>query len=135
MALSRDFFPAWGNSEPKTVVLLSKWAIGGTGAVGTQTGSMMSLTRNSTGNYTVQCLGSGGVSASPKNIMNCSVQLYNSDTDPTNDTDAHFVKMLAIDDTAGTVSFLTVDEGGVTRDPPSGAVISVKLTARLSSAR
>lgn len=136
MSMSQSFRPWWGVLEPKAVELMGKWAIGGTGAVGTQTGGQgMSLTRTNVGLYTIQILGSKQVAARLQAILDCHVALFVNDTDPTNDTDAHWVKMLAISDSAGTVTFACVDEAGVVREAPSGAVITVSLKGRQSSAR
>ena len=136
MSMSQGFRPWWGVLEPKMVCLSGKWAIGGTGAVGTQTGGQgLSLTRNSAGNYTIQLLGSKQVAARLQAILDCHVALFVNDVDPSNDTDAHWVKMLAISDSAGTVTFQCVDEAGAAREAPSGAVITVTLFGRQSSAR
>jgi hypothetical protein len=133
--MSQSFRPAWGVLEPKLVTLVGNWAIGSTGAVGTKTGAKgMSLTRTGTGAYTIQLTGANGASVRATNILNCHVALFVNDTDPTNDTDGHWTKMLAISDSAGTVTFQCVDEAGVVREAPSGAVIAVTLHARLSSA-
>src|SRR4029077_46614 len=97
-------------------------------------GQGMLLPRTGTGAYTIQVKGSKQVSAAPKAIMNCNVSLFVDDADPTNDTDGHWVKLLAISDTAGTVTFQCVDEAGVVREAPSGAVICATLHATLSTA-
>lgn len=133
--MSQTFRPMWGVLEPRFVILCGKWAIGSTGAVGTQTGAKgMSLTRTGTGAYTIQILGSKKVSGSLQAILDCDINLFVNDTDPTDDTDAHWVKKLAISDAAGTVTFQCVDEAGVVREAPSGAVICVTLRGRQSSA-
>lgn len=135
MAMSQSFRRDFQVLEHASFSLMGKWAIGSTGAVGTKTGGKgMSLTRNSTGNYTIQLLGSKGVSARCNAILHCAVSIFVNDTDPTNDTDGHYVKMLAISDSAGTVTFQAQDEAGVVREIPSGGVVTVHLDGRLSSA-
>lgn len=120
--------------EPETRILCGSWAIGGTGAVGTKTGgSAMTLTRNSAGNYTLQLKGVRGVSAGVPALLHVGVSLYVNDVDSSDDTDAHAINMLAKSSSAGTCSFLCVDEAGVSREAPSGAEISILAVVKLSS--
>ncbi|HEX2612577.1 MAG TPA: hypothetical protein VHO02_03170 [Fibrobacteria bacterium] len=119
--------------EPETRILVGSWAIGSTGAVGTKTGgSGMTLTRNSAGNYTVQLTGVRGVSAGVPAFLHCQATLYVNDVDASNDTDSHVIWMLSKSASAGTASFMCVDEGGVSREAPSGATISVFAVVKLS---
>lgn len=119
--------------EPETRILAGSWAIGSTGAVGTKTGgSGMTLTRNSAGNYTVQLTGVRGVSAGVPALLYAKAELYVNDVDASNDTDSHAVFSLAKSSSGGTYNFLCVDEAGVSREAPSGAVIAVFAVIKLS---
>ncbi len=129
----QSFKPLWGTLDAKVCVLAGRWAIGGSGAVGTQTrGKGMALTRTGAGAYTLQ-LRHKSSNARPVAFLHASVSLWVNDGDPTNDTDGHWVKMLAISDSAGTLTFQCVDEAGVVREAPSGAVISACVVYTLSS--
>lgn len=133
--LSQPFKPLRGTSEPETVLLIGRFAIGATGAVGTKTGGQgLSLTRTDVGSYTLQLKGSNNVSAGVPAILHASCSVFNSDTDPSDDTDAHFVKMLAISSSAGTVTIQCVDEAGAVKELPSGGSISFLVAVKLSSA-
>lgn len=132
--MHQSFKPLWGTLDSKVAVLSGKWAIGASGAVGTQTGAKgVSLTRTGAGAYTLQ-LRHNGTNARAVAFLHADIGLWVNDTDPTNDTDGHQVKKLAISDSAGTLTFQCEDEGGTVREAPSGAVITVFIVIKLSSA-
>lgn len=129
---NNSMHPVHGCPDRKVAVLVGKWAIGASGAVGAQTrGTGLQLTRTGAGAYTIQ-LRHAGANARANAILHCDVNVYVNDADPTNDTDGHYVKLLAISDTNGTVTFQAQDEAGVVREAPSGAVISVCMLVALS---
>lgn len=129
----QSFKPLWGTLDAKVCIASGRWAIGASGAVGAQTRAKgVQLTRTGAGAYTLQ-LRHKTSNARPVAFLHASVSLWVNDTDPTNDTDGHWVKMLAISDTNGTLTFQCVDETGVVREAPSGAVITILLVYTLSS--
>ena len=129
----QSFKPFWGTLDAKVCKLAGRWPIGATGAVGTQVrGKGMTLTRTGVGAYRIN-LKHKGSDARPVAFQHANVSVWVNDADPTNDTDGHYVKMLAISDSAGTLTFQTQDEAGVVREAPNGAVITVEVTYTLSS--
>jgi hypothetical protein len=133
--MSQTFRPMWGVLESKMAMLAGGWLVGATGAVTKATGGQgLSLTRTGTGAYTLQVLGSKQVSAGVPAFLHADVRLFNSDADPSNDTDAHFIKMLDINSSTGAITFQCVDEAGVVREAPNPSVITVMVLAKLSGA-
>jgi hypothetical protein len=133
-SMNQSFKPLWGTLDNKVAILAGKWAIGATGAVGTQTGATgVSLTRTGVGAYTLQ-LRHNGANARANAILHAAVSVWVNDADPTNDTDGHYVKLKLITDSGSSMTFQVQDEAGVVAEAPSGAVISAVIFAKLSSA-
>lgn len=131
-AMNQSFKPLHGTLDSKVALLAGKWAIGASGAVGTQTGATgLLLTRTGAGAYTVQ-LRHNGANARAVAMLHASVSVWVNDADPTNDTDGHYVKLLAITDSGTSFTFQCEDEAGVVREAPSGAVISMAVYVKLS---
>lgn len=129
----QSFKPLWGTLDAKVCLASGRWAIGASGAVGAQTRAKgVSLTRTGAGLYTLQ-LRHKGSNARPVAFLDANISLWVNDTDVTNDVVGHFVKKLAISDSAGTLTFALVDEAGVVAETASGAVITVAIFYTLSS--
>jgi hypothetical protein len=125
MSLNRVFKRDLAHLDAGAAILAGKWAIGSTGAVGTKTAGLgLSLSRSDVGSYTLQLTGSLGSAGRSKNLVHASIAVLVDDADPSNDTNGHFIKQLAVSDSAGTVTFAIVDEAGAVKEAPSGAVIS-----------
>lgn len=134
MAMSQSFCPLYGVLEKGLAILVGKWAIGSTGAVGTKTGGVgLTLARNSAGNYTIQLIGSRGVAARVFSILKPSIDIAVNDLDASNDTDSFRAKLVSVTDSTGAIVFICVDEADVVRELPSGAVVMVNLFVKLSS--
>lgn len=104
------------------------WAIGATGAVGAKTKAIgLKLTRTGAGLYTVQLIGSDGSDAFVPFILHADFSVVVNDADPTDDTDAIQVRELTRDASTGTMTLQCLDEGGVSRDPASGALLSAMV--------
>lgn len=131
--MNQGFKPAYGVLETGYASLAGAWVIGATGAVGAKLGGQgMTLTRSGTGAYSIQLLGAKGVSVGVYAILHASVVAYNPDTDPSNDTDAHFIKMLDAVDSTGVITFQCVDEAGVVRELPNPAKLKAHVIVKLS---
>ncbi len=117
------------------VLIAGYWAIGASGAVGTKTGATgVKLTRTGAGLYTLQLQGADtSLDARVPYILHCNAKVVVNDSDPTNDTDAMDARELTRDATTGTITIACFDEGGVVRDPASGASLSVLLAVKLSN--
>lgn len=134
-SMTRAFKPFLGHGDPNVVIMSGNWAIGATGAVGAKTGATgLKLTRTDVGLYTIQLQAASQISARVPAILWADFQVVTNDTDPTNDTDAVRVRVLAFDASAGTVSIQCVDEGDVAREIASGSVLMAQVHAKLSSA-
>lgn len=134
-SMTRAFKPLLGHADPNVAILSGYWAIGATGAVGTKTGATgLKLTRTNTGLYTIQLQAASAISARVPAILWADFQIVNSDTDPTDDTDAVRVRILAFDASAGTISIQCVDEGDVAREIVSGGKLMATVHVKMSSA-
>lgn len=131
--IASPFRPLHGCTDAGVFAITGKWAIGATGAVGTQTRATgLTLTRSGVGAYTLQ-LRDSNADARAVAILFCAVQAWVNDADPTNDTDAHQCKHKLITDSTGAITVQFEDEGGTVRELPSGAVVTVFLTGTISS--
>lgn len=135
MGMNKNFKPMYGVLETGFVTLAGGWLIGATGAVGAKSGGQgMTLVRDDVGTYHIQVTGANGVAAVLPTFLHASVSAFNPDTDPSNDTDAHFVKMLSITASTGQVAFQCVDEAGVVRELPNPAVITAHIDLKVAKA-
>lgn len=117
-----------GSLENGLAVLVGKWAIGASGAVGAKTrGQGMSLSRTAAGSYTLQLTGVNGVSARVASIVHVSPKVVTSDTDPSNDAAAIDARTLSQTDSTGVILLQTFDEAGAVQDPASGAFLTVAV--------
>lgn len=133
--MEKAFKPIKGTLDDGVCIISGNWAIGATGAVGAKTRARgVTLTRTNTGLYSLQLNGYRNGSASVPAILHCSINVVTSDADPTNDTDAFDVQVQTMVASTGVVTFRTMDEGGVSRDPASGAKISILLVFAVSNA-
>lgn len=129
IAMGQSFKPIWGVLENKTVQLMGSWAIGATGAVGAKTGGTgMVLTRSAQGIYTIQLVGSKGLSARVHDLLYINVNITS------NDTDRLVAKVKTAVAATGLITFTTFKADGTVEDPPNGGSLSVLVLAKLSSA-
>lgn len=133
--MEKAFKPLKGTLDDGVCIISGNWAIGASGAVSTKTRARgVTLTRTGAGTYSLQLNGYRNASATVPAILHCSVNVVTSDADPTNDTDAFVARVLTMVPATGVVTFQTFDEGGVVRDPASGAKVSILLVFCVSSA-
>lgn len=126
--MEKAFKPMKGTLDDGLCVITGNWAIGASGAVSTKTRARgVTLTRTGAGTYSLQLNGYRNGSTAVADICHCTVNVITSDADPTNDTDAIDARVLTMVASTGVVTFQTFDEGGVARDPVSGAKISIAL--------
>lgn len=133
--MEKAFKPLKGTLDDGVCIISGNWAIGATGAVGAKTRARgITLTRTGVGTYSLQLNGHRNGSAGVPAILHADVDVITSDADPTNDTDAISARVLTMTASTGVVTFQTFDEGGVARDPASGAKVTLLLVFVVSSA-
>ncbi len=118
MAITRPFNGPSGPAtcQPGVVLVAGRVAIGGSGAVGTQTGKGFSVAKASTGTYTVTITANGGV----PNILAVIPHVGNNSASV-----QHLAYHKTQSTTAGTVTIITVasDTPETPADPATGAVL------------
>lgn len=120
--------------EQGLAVMVGKWAIGATGAVGAKTGGIgLALTRSGVGSYTLQLTDQAGNAAGAPFILSVIPTVEEADTNPADDTDAYAARVLSITDSTGAILLQTHDEAFVARDPASGAFLRVVVHLKLST--
>lgn len=133
--MEKAFKPIKGTLDDGVCIISGNWAIGATGAVSTKTRARgVTLTRSDVGTYSLQLNGYRNASASVPAILHCGVNVITSDADPSNDNAAILARVLTMVPATGVVTFQTLDEAGVARDPASGAKVSIALFFCVSSA-
>lgn len=133
VSMAQSFKPLWGVLENKEVILQGNWAIGATGAVGAKVGGTgLVLTRTGTGLYSVQIVGSKGVSARVHDILYADVRVRIGAG-----TDFIGAAIKAATASTGVITFATFGVVSTTvaiADPPNPSIIDFVVVAKLSSA-
>ena len=125
---NRTLKPVLGSPDESMTLIAGHWAIGATGAVGTQTRAKgLTLTRTDVGLYTLQLTNAGAVACAIPVIAYAHAALIPAagDVDPTGDTDAVRARVVTSVNTTGVITLALVDEGDVVREAASGARLMV----------
>lgn len=125
---NRALSPVLGSPNEGMTLIAGHWAIGATGAVGTQTRAKgLTLTRDNVGLYTLQLTNAGAVACAIPVIAYANAMLLpaSGDVDPTNDTDAVRVRVVTAVNTTGVITIALTDEGDVVREAANGARLMV----------
>ena len=131
VSMAQSHRPLYGLLEDKVAIYAGTWAIGATGAVGTQTGGKgLTLTRTGVGLYTIQLTGSKGLAARVQALLHVHFGVV------MNDGNFYQVRAKTAVASTGVITIAAFAEAAgsiAVTELPNGAVLSVCVVAKLSS--